>query len=250
VPAIPDSPVVAWDDRVLCLAKPAGLPVFPPHADPGGDCLLDRLLAVAPEQAAIAWPEGFAGGIAHRLDVATSGLVLAATSPDALTWLRGLFAGKRLDKRYLFLTRKQVAWHQHVVELPLAHDRRRKARMVARRGQRTPHRGRWLDAQTELRRIGPAGDLWVWEARIATGVMHQIRLHAAVAGLALAGDRLYGGGEPTAQAQALARQRGLPRPPFHLHHVGLSGPGLAPPPLDPPAWWGEEVADLLAETPQ
>ncbi|RME23251.1 MAG: hypothetical protein D6798_13915 [Deltaproteobacteria bacterium] len=244
----PDRVVVGSDDRVLYLAKPPGIPVFPPHGDPRGDCLLARLLATCPPQQAPAWPEGFAGGIAHRLDVATSGLVLAATSPDSLAWLRGLFADKLLEKRYLFLTRRQVPWDRHVVELPLAHDRRRKARMVARRGQRTPHRGRWLDARTELRRVGRVGELWLWEARMRTGVMHQVRLHAAMAGLALAGDRLYGGGEPTAPARALARARGLPAAPFHLHHVGLSGPGLVTPVLAPPPWWGREVADLLAES--
>ena len=60
-----------------------------------------------------------------------------------------------------------------------------------------------------------------------TGVMHQIRAHAGFAGLALAGDRLYGGGQPPADFPV----------PFALHHVGLVGPGLAPPPVDPPRWW-------------
>src|SRR5690606_11456797 len=66
------------------LSKPAGLPVFPPHADPAGDCLLARLLAEEPWRAALPWPAGFDGGIAHRLDVSTSGAVLAASDPDAL----------------------------------------------------------------------------------------------------------------------------------------------------------------------
>ena len=64
------------------------------------------------------------------------------------------------------------------------------------------------------------GELHCWEARMSTGVMHQIRLHAASIGLALAGDRLYGGGAWT-----------FPRPDgahFALHHIGISGPGLQP----------------------
>lgn len=203
--------------------------------------MLARLLAQVPAQDRPDWPPGFAGGIAHRLDTATSGLLLAATSPLTLARLRAAFASHRLVKRYLLLSWRDVAWDQHQVEAPLAHDPRRKARMVVQRGQRTPHRGRWLPARTELRRQGrvelPEGALTVWEARMQTGVMHQIRAHAAFAGLALAGDGLYGGGPPTPLAARHAADAGLAAPPFHLHHLGLSGEGLHPPPLPPPGWW-------------
>jgi len=42
---------VGEDVDWMHLRKPAGVPVLPPHDDPAGDCLLRRLLAVAPEQA-------------------------------------------------------------------------------------------------------------------------------------------------------------------------------------------------------
>ena len=213
----------------LALCKPAGLPVFPPHDAPDGDCLLHRLLAARPAQGEADWPDGFAGGLAHRLDIPTSGMVLAATSPEALLWLRALFSEKRLLKRYRFLTARAVPWSEHHIQAPLAHDRRQKRRMVVQRGQSTPHRGAWLPAETWLTRqpASPWPGLSCWEARMRTGVMHQIRAHAGFAGLALAGDRLYGGGETPP---------GFPAA-FALHHCGLSGPGLAPPALDLPAWW-------------
>ena len=240
--AAPPDPVVDRGEGWLALDKPAGLPVFPPHGAPGGDCLLARLLRACPEQARPPWPEGFAGGLAHRLDVATSGQVLAATSLPALARLRAAFADRALLKRYLFLTRREVPWTEHRLELPLAHDPRRKARMVVQRGQGTPHRGRWLPTWTRLERAGRARDLdgatlHAWHAEIRTGVMHQVRVHAAFSGLALAGDHLYGGGPPTAAAAAHGAEVGLLRPPFHLHHLGLAGPGLAPALLPPPAWW-------------
>jgi 23S rRNA-/tRNA-specific pseudouridylate synthase len=64
----------------------------------------------------------------------------------------------------------------------------------------------------------------LWEAVITTGVMHQIRVHAAWVGIPLRGDKRYGGGT-SANEQV----------PFLLHHLGLSGPGLEPPqaPLAP-----------------
>lgn len=60
-----------------------------------------------------------------------------------------------------------------------------------------------------------------------TGVMHQIRLHAAFAGLALVGDRLYGGGESPDFFPA----------DFALHHVGLHGQHWEPAPVPTPDWW-------------
>ncbi len=55
-----------------------------------------------------------------------------------------------------------------------------------------------------------------------TGVMHQIRVHAAFVGLPLRGDHRYGGGR---------RDGG-----FFLHHVGLEGAGFATSPVPWPDW--------------
>lgn len=225
----------------MALSKPAGLPVFPPHSDPEGDCLLARLLRAEPAQADHAWPSGFGGGLAHRLDVATSGQVIAATSPAQLQALRARFAAGVLHKHYLLLSWRDVPWQEHTLQQPIAHDRRRRTRMVVQRGRDTPHRGRWYPAWTRLRRagrvVGEDQPLSAWTAEIHTGVTHQIRVHAAFAGLALAGDHLYGGGVPTSWARAQADALGLPRPPFHLHHHGLVGPGLDPPRAPLPLWW-------------
>ena len=219
----------AEDARLLILAKPAGLPVFPPHADPGGDCVLARLRAIRPAQDRLDWPDGFAGGIAHRLDVPTSGILLVARTPADLAWLRGLFAGRHLTKTYHLLTARAVPWSRHATCAPIAHDRRRKKRMVVQRGVATPHRGRWLEAHTTFQQLGRAGQapLQRWQAVMRTGVMHQIRVHAGFLGIALAGDRLYGGG-PTPD--------GFPAT-FALHHHAITGPGLHLPPLPPPRWW-------------
>ena len=76
--------VLAADALFLYLMKPAGLPVFPRGADEASDTLLARLLAECPDQGAVAWPEGYEGGVLHRLDNQTSGLLVAARNLDAL----------------------------------------------------------------------------------------------------------------------------------------------------------------------
>ncbi len=202
--------------------KPAGIPCFPPHADPGGDCVLARLRAEQPERFELDWPPGFEGGIAHRLDVDTSGALVVADDPDALQRVRRLFADGALTKTYWFQASRDVPWDRNQCDRPIAHDRRRKRRMVVQRGRSTPHRGRWYPARTSFRRLD--GDLW--EATIRSGVTHQVRVHAAFVGLPLVGDALYGGGSGG----------------HRLHHVGLVGPdGLRTDPVPAP-WWARRVA--------
>ncbi|MEE2750334.1 MAG: RNA pseudouridine synthase, partial [Myxococcota bacterium] len=212
------------------LVKPAGVPVFPPHADPDGPCVLSWLRSNHPAVAK-EFPSGFEDGIAHRLDVSTSGLIVVADTPASLQSLRDSFANGLLTKRYLFVSSKEVPWSEHHVTTPIAHHKTQRRAMTVQRGKNTPHRGKWYPADTRFRRI--KGDLW--EAIITTGVMHQIRVHAASVGLALAGDRLYGGG-------TLNNPSAPPNTQFQLHHTEIRGPvtglpDLACPPLAPPAWW-------------
>jgi 23S rRNA pseudouridine1911/1915/1917 synthase len=203
--------------------KPAGTPVFPPHDDPSGASCAAAIAARWPARAEAPWPDGFALGIAHRLDTPTSGALLLADAPDELAAIRALFAAGALRKVYRFEAARDVAWIDHEITAPIAHDKRHKGRMVVQRGASTPHRGRFLPAHTTLRHLGDR----LWEAVITTGVMHQIRVHAAFVGVPLAGDRRYGGG---------ARPEGFEAD-FRLHHVGLTGPdGLRTDPVPLPAW--------------
>lgn len=225
------NPRVHWRQGPwLALAKPAGVPVFPRHGEPGSHCLRSWLENLEPERRDLSWPPGFEAGIAHRLDIPTSGVVLAAATPEDLVVLRRWFSERQLTKRYCLVSQRQVAWQRHTVTHRLAHDRRKKRRMVFERGRTTPHRGRWLPAETRFARDAHLiGGLTRWRAEMQTGVMHQIRVHAASVGIALAGDTLYGGG-----ALELVRPEGAR---FLLHHEGLKGPELEVPSLPVPDWW-------------
>ena len=188
--------------------------------------MLDSLLRNHPMQRQ-EWPDGFDGGIAHRLDVPTSGQVLVAKSPQILSALREDFSNKKLLKRYRFLTLKEVPWTKHDITFPLAHHKSNRRKMVVQRGHNTPHRGKWFPAQTTFRYLCSQDGVHLWEASMRTGVMHQIRLHAAIAGLALLGDRLYGGGESPVYFPS----------DFALHHCGLESTRWQIPSVCIPEWW-------------
>jgi 23S rRNA pseudouridine1911/1915/1917 synthase len=171
---------------LLFVEKPAGIPCFPPHGDPTGDCLLARLRR-ADLLGVGAFPPGFEGGLAHRLDTLTSGFLVVATTPAALAAVRAEWP--TLRKFYRFRSSAPVKFHERVITAPIANHARHADRVVVQRWPRERHRGRWLEAWTGLRRLPSP---W-WEAEIRTGVRHQVRAHAAFAGLPLDGDGLYGG---------------------------------------------------------
>ena len=77
------------DSALLVLAKPAGLLCVPGRGPDKQDCLSAR----AQQQ----WPGAL---VVHRLDMATSGLVLMARSPDVQRLLGQAFAERTVEKRY------------------------------------------------------------------------------------------------------------------------------------------------------
>jgi len=206
----------------LLLNKPSGIPVFPQKGT-DEDSILIRLLALEPHRRNVEWPEGFAAGIVHRLDTATTGGLLVAENPEQVWNLREMFSQKRLEKRYLFLSAKEPRWDSHYCDTPLAHDKRKKGNMIPKRGKNTPHKGKWYSAKTTFRHLGRKEGVSLWEAVMFSGVMHQIRVHAAFLGIALLGDRRYGGGEAPKYFPSS----------FALHHQQISDW----PKIPPPNWW-------------
>ena len=218
---------------LLFVRKRAGQPVFPWHKRP--DWALDGDLSVCeqleverPDQAVLDWPVGFECGIAHRVDVSTSGVIVVARGLEGLTQTRALFAERRLTKRYLMLADGEVPWDAHTERAALAHHPKSKRKMIAQRTPSTAKRGRWVEAITHFRRVSGG----VWEVRIPTGVMHQIRVHAQLVGLPLRGDTLYGG---TALADDWSTQH--PGVAFFLHAAQIASDEWSSPALPLPTWW-------------
>ena len=231
---------------IVVVHKPSGIPCLPKrlsthhHIEKAlEDSILYRLCSWNGFVADISWPTGFEGGIAHRLDTATSGQLLVAKTPDVLVDLRREFTEKKLQKHYVFLTQKQVTWREHTVNFSIAHDKKHKKRMVVQRGSHTEHRGKWLPASTFFRIMGTQDGLCLVHATMRTGVMHQIRVHAAITGLALLGDSLYGGG---------ASPSVFPSD-FALHHVGICASHfcLEQHMVPVPTWWPKWTREIVQQ---
>lgn len=229
--------------RHLYLWKPPGLPVFPPHEGAGPSVL--AWWQGQAEFPAFAFPAGFEGGITHRLDTATSGLLLVARTVESLAELRGLFSGATLRKFYVFrsavgpgavLPAGGRTQGSILVEIPIGHHPKSRRRMIVADPPHRAVRGRWYPAWTRFTPLGAAAgaqhpivpeaeQAWLWQAEIRTGVMHQIRVHAQYAGLPLLGDPLYGGADREGDAAA--------PPEFLLHHALMIFPDGVRTPIAP-----------------
>jgi 23S rRNA pseudouridine1911/1915/1917 synthase len=180
-------PILYEDAAIIAIDKPAGMPSHALRADEA-DTVANFLLARHPELAAIG-KSSLEAGVVHRLDTDTSGVLLAARSAAAYGALRRQFATHQVSKEYIALVCGDVAAPGEIRDR-IAHDRRNRRRMrVCGLTSRAPARS----AVTSYRPIERFGDNTLLAVQIATGVMHQIRVHLASIGHPIAGDRLYGG---------------------------------------------------------
>lgn len=165
------------DDTLLAVDKPAGLLAVPGRGEAKHDCVARRVQAEHPQALVV-----------HRLDEATSGVMLFGLGAGAQRMLSIAFAERRVAKRYEALVRGLPADDEGTIDLPLAADWPNRPRQ-----QVDPVRGK---ASRTLWRV-VARDGASQCTRLAlephTGRTHQLRVHLAAIGHPIVGDALYGG---------------------------------------------------------
>jgi 23S rRNA (cytosine1962-C5)-methyltransferase len=119
----------------------------------------------------------------HRLDKATSGALVFASSSELAANLTRLFEQHLIDKRYLFLTDKKNANSQFTYE---SHIEKEKNTFIS-------HDKKELNSKTNFKWIKSLGAFELWEAIPFSGKSHQIRLHAQANGIPILGDNEHGG---------------------------------------------------------
>lgn len=173
----------------------------------GGAAAVARLLACLSQRER----EQLAGPLflVHRLDVATSGVVLLARSREVHRQLAAAFARGQVHRVYLALVWGKVRPAQGCFDVPLGPDRR------DRRKMRPDPAGK--RATTLYRRLAAQGPVSLVKLAPLTGRTHQLRVHLAAAGHPIVGDDLYGG--PRHHGVRDRELRSLLSPPHLLLHA-------------------------------
>jgi 23S rRNA pseudouridine1911/1915/1917 synthase len=176
--------VLYEDTSLIILDKPGGMRG---HAlDPRErGTVASFLVGRYPETATIG--DGLTAGLVHRLDHGTSGLLIAARTPEAFAAMRAAFRRRAVHKEYLAVVTGTPPAVAHVTTA-LAHDPADRRRMIPTR----PGLRSW-PAETRFALVAAGGELALIQATMSTGVTHQIRAHLALLGHPVVGDGLYGG---------------------------------------------------------
>lgn len=171
-----DEPAVVFiDDAIIVIHKPPGLLAVPGRQD--ADCAWSRVAATHPD-----------ARVVHRLDQATSGLMVLARGADMQRRLSMAFAARGVDKGYDAVVQGLVAGDDGRIDAPLAADWPRRPRQCIDLVRGKPARTRW-----QVRaRDGGTGRTRLWLTP-ETGRTHQLRVHLASIGHPILGDALYGG---------------------------------------------------------
>jgi len=176
--------VLHEDGSIVVVEKPCGLLSVPGRGPQRRDSVehrLQRRLALADPT----WPR-----MAHRLDLATSGVLIAAKTKPAYVALQRQFTARTIDKRYVAIVRGRVQGESGVIELALARDLDDRPRQI-----HDPIDGK--ASVTHWRVLSRGAETTRLALEPKTGRTHQLRVHLAhPKGLdaPIVGDALYGYG--------------------------------------------------------
>ncbi|HVM93964.1 MAG TPA: RluA family pseudouridine synthase [Terriglobales bacterium] len=140
-------------------------------------------------------------GIVHRLDRATSGLMIVAKNDEAHRKLARQFSAREVHKTYIALVHGWPKHERGTIQSAISRHAQKRTRMTTR-----GFGGR--DAVTHFKVVrkidSPYGKFALLEVKIETGRTHQIRVHMSSLGHSVVGDSLYGA---PAELRALPNKR-------------------------------------------
>jgi tRNA pseudouridine32 synthase / 23S rRNA pseudouridine746 synthase len=172
--------IIHHDDALLVVRKPAGLLSVPGRGPALQDCVAARVCAV--------WPDAL---VVHRLDMATSGLLLMARGLPAQRALGRAFERREVSKQYTAVVAGSPPGEAGSVDLPLRCDWPNRPRQMVDLAMGRPALTHWrrsADTDGET----PSGiDRTRLVLEPVTGRSHQLRVHLWALGHPILGDALY-----------------------------------------------------------
>jgi len=185
--------VLLRDANLIILDKPAGLPV---HAGPKAQQNLEALLP------GLSFGLRHVPTLAHRLDQDTSGCLVLARHPKALSRLGRLFGAGLVEKTYWAVVEGGPAEESGVIDLALR-------KITGPAGWRIVPDPAGQRSVSRWRVLGRGSDVTWLEIQPETGRTHQIRVHLAAQGWPILGDPFYGRAGPV-PLQLLSRRIAVP----------------------------------------
>jgi len=183
------------DDDIIIVEKPSGLLSVPGKTEP--DCLEARIRKDYPESLTV-----------HRLDMATSGLMVFARNANAQRHIGLQFEKRMTEKTYIARVWGQVKNDKGEIDLPLITDWPNRPRQMVCHERGKPSLTEWqvLERKENTTRV---------KLYPKTGRSHQLRVHMLAIGHVILGDRLYADEEAFLTA---------PRLQLHAHKLKLRKP--------------------------
>lgn len=181
VPEI-DMPVIYEDGDCVVINKPAGVLTHAQGAAEPEPTVATFLRSKVAKELG-----GERAGIVHRLDRATSGVIIGAKNSAALSFLQKQFAQRKAKKTYVAIVSGHLRQKEAIIDMPI--ERNPKAPATFRVG------ANGKSAQTHYKVLAESKRASLIELKPATGRTHQLRVHLSHAGHPIVGDPLYGAGK-------------------------------------------------------
>ena len=206
--------LVHADEHLLVVVKPPGLLSVPGRGEGRADCMAARVQRRFSDALVV-----------HRLDMATSGLLVFARGEASQRALSLAFAGRNVRKRYEAIVHGLMPHDQGVIDLPLITDWPRRPRQMVcfERGKPSLTRFSVIERSVgdQLTRVSLEPE---------TGRSHQLRVHLMALGHPIVGDPLYGPDAEDAATGSSGRML------LHAAEISFVHPGDAL-----PRTWASEV---------
>ncbi|WP_340609024.1 bifunctional tRNA pseudouridine(32) synthase/23S rRNA pseudouridine(746) synthase RluA [Xenorhabdus bharatensis] len=194
--------VLYQDEHIMVVNKPSGLLSVPGKAEEHKDSIMTRVQAEFPSAESV-----------HRLDMATSGIMVVALTKAAERELKRQFREREPKKVYIARVWGKLEPEEGLVDLPLICDwpNRPKQKVCFETGKsaQTEYQVIEYEAQATRVRLAPI-----------TGRSHQLRVHMLALGYPILGDRFYA----HQQAKELA-----PRLQLHAQELSITHPAYGSP---------------------
>jgi 23S rRNA pseudouridine1911/1915/1917 synthase len=211
--------IVYEDDEIVVINKPAGMVTHPGAGVASGTLAnalvyhFNRIAHRPPQRGGASRP-----GIVHRLDVGTSGLIVAAKTDRAHLHLAGQFESRTVVKSYTALVYGMVKDEAGRIEAPIGRDPRSRVKMAVVRDGRP--------ALTLYRVVERFDEFTLLDVEIKTGRTHQIRVHLAHLKHPVVADPTYDAGRASTigNVRLRAAMAKLDRPFLHAARLGFAHP--------------------------